>query len=238
MLLASPQAAFQIPKRMERHRSDVVMAAKVPITQRLASIALAAALTFSTPNYAALADVATPTDVAVTVKEGTIDLKAKKLPSSVGISLPFVGSLRANIKVDLDVQKVKTEEVAKSDVVISLPRDLIGAGKLALGGSAGAALDVPGLVSERFDLDLKSPGQGEADIFVTSKPGKAEIALTSKRIPKLPLPKSQGLGRFCDNCGNGAPKSDWYIARNLGDGVQFYSNPTTGESRFTPPPGF
>jgi hypothetical protein len=209
---------------------------RVPITQRLASVALAAALLTASPNYAAFANVATPTDLSVAVKKNAIDLKAKKLPSSVGISLPFVGSFRARVNIDL--QKATPEEVTKSDVVISLPSDLIKAGKLALGGSAGAALDVPGLVSERFDLDLQTPGAGEAGITVTSKQGKADIALTSKLIPNLPIPKSKGLGRFCSDCGNGKPESDWYITRNLGNGVQFYSNPKTGVAQFQPPPGF
>ena len=46
------------------------------------------------------------------------------------------------------------------------------------------------------------------------------MVITSKSLPKLPLQKTKGLGRFCFNCGNGNPPSDWFFARNLGDGVE------------------
>ena len=54
--------------------------------------------------------------------------------------------------------------------------DLIKAGKLAVGGNVGAAVDAPGLLSGRFDAELITPRKGEADVVVTSP-----------LIPKLPV---------------------------------------------------
>ena len=132
---------------------------------------------------------------------------------------------------------------------MTLPSDLIKAGKLAAGGDAGLTLDVPGLVATRFDLDVKTPRGGEADVTVTSS-----------AIPKLPIAKGKGLGRACYECGNGNPQSDWcdpcvvglaipaltpaptaptrYFARNLGNGVEFYGNAKTGVSQFDVPNGY
>ena len=57
-------------------------------------------------------------------------------------------------------------------------------------------------------------------------------------LPQLPLQKSAGLGRFCFKCGNGNPPSDWFVARNLGDGIEFYGNAKTGQSQFELPREF
>ena len=54
----------------------------------------------------------------------------------------------------------------------------------------------------------------------------------------LPLQKTDGLGRFCFKCGNGNPTSDWFVARNLGDGIEFYGNVKTGVSQFELPKEF
>merc|ERR1719424_378018 len=157
-----------------------------------------------------------PEDVVFAVRSGAVpNLLTKTLPSSVGVTLPGVGPLRVDLNVV--VSKATPEEVAASDIVVSLPRDLVKAGKLAAGGDAGVSLTVPGLVSGRIDLDLSSPRKGEAD-----------IAVTSSLVPKLPLQKTSGLGRFCFECGNGGEQSEWFVARNLGNGVQFYGNAKTG----------
>ena len=176
---------------------------------------------------AKLPSTASASDVSVALRSNAIKLDPRdlKLPSSIGVTLPVAGSLR----IDLNVQiaKVTEVEVADADVVVSLPKDLIKAGKLAAGGVGGLALDVPGLASGRFDLDVTTPVKGEAD-----------VAVSSKLIPKLPLQKTKGLGRFCFECGNGNPDSEWFIARNLGSGVQFYGNARTGVSQFEAPKGF
>ena len=166
-----------------------------------------------------------PTDVGIAVRPGAIDLKAKRLPQSIGVTLPVVGSVRIDLAVN--VNKATEAEVAASDVVVSLPKDLVKAGKLAAAGTAGAAVDVPGLVQGSFGLDLSTPRKGEADITVTSQ-----------LIPQLPLANSKGLGRFCFECGDGNEPSDWFVARNLGNGVQFYGNAKTGQSQFEVPKGF
>lgn len=164
-----------------------------------------------------------PEDVVLAVRSGAVpNLLTKSLPSSVGVTLPGVGPLRVDLNVV--VSKATPEEVAASDIVVSLPRDLVKAGKLAAGGDAGVSLNVPGLVSGRIDLDVSSPRKGEAD-----------IAVTSSLVPKLPLQKTSGLGRFCFECGNGGEQSEWFVARNLGNGVQFYGNAKTGVSTFAAP---
>jgi len=164
-----------------------------------------------------------PEDVVLAVRSGAVpNLLTKTLPSSVGVTLPGVGPLRVDLNVV--VSKATPEEVAASDIVVSLPRDLVKAGKLAAGGDAGVSLTVPGLVSGRIDLDVSSPRKGEAD-----------IAVTSSLVPKLPLQKTSGLGRFCFECGNGGEQSEWFVARNLGNGVQFYGNAKTGVSTFAAP---
>jgi hypothetical protein len=172
---------------------------------------------------------AKPTDVSVALRSGVIkidprDVKATQLPQSIGITLPVVGSVR--LELNVAVTKVSSEEAAEADVVVSLPSDLVKAGKLAAGGIAGAALDAPGLTSGRFELAVDTPRKGEAD-----------ITLTSNLIPKLPVQKTKGLGRYCFECGNGAEPSDWFVARNLGNGVTFYGNSKTGVSQFDVPKG-
>lgn len=163
--------------------------------------------------------------MGIAVRKGAIDLQAKKLPSSIGLTLPVLGPVRVNLAVSID--KVSPAEVAASDVVVTLPSDLVKAGKLAAGGTAGAAVDVPGLITGKFGVDLSSPRKGEADLVVTSDV-----------LPKLPLQKSSGLGRYCFDCGDGNEPSDWFVARNLGNGVQFYGNAKTGQSQFDVPKGF
>jgi hypothetical protein len=148
------------------------------------------------------------------------------LPSSIGVSgLPGLGALRIDLAIN--VQKVSEAEAANTDVQVTLPKDLIKAAKLAAGGDAGLTLDAPGLVSGRLTLDLDTPRKGEADVVVTSD-----------LIPKLPLQKTKGLGRFGFELGDGNAPSEWFVTRNLGNGVQFYSNPTTGASQFNVPKGF
>lgn len=150
------------------------------------------------------------------------DLGNAKLPSSIGVNLPVLGSLRVDLSAS--VQKVSEAQANSADVVIGLPNDLVKAGKLAAGGIAGAAVDAPGLAAGRFDLDVSTPRAGEADVVVNSK-----------LIPQLPIAKTAGLGRFCYDCGDGNPPSDWFVARNLGNGVQFYGNAKTGVSQFEAP---
>merc|ERR1719424_209540 len=71
-----------------------------------------------------------PEDVVLAVRSGAVpNLLTKTLPSSVGVTLPGVGPLRVDLNVV--VSKATPEEVAASDIVISLPRDLVKAGKLA-----------------------------------------------------------------------------------------------------------
>ena len=122
--------------------------------------------------------------------------------------------------------QVTADEAAQADVVVSLPSDLSKAAKLAAGGGAGVVLDVPGLVSGRVDLGLSQPSSGETD-----------ITITSPLIPKLPLQSSKGFGRFCYDCGNGEDLSEWFVVRNLKNGVSFYTNARTETSQFNAPGG-
>jgi len=170
---------------------------------------------------------AASTDVKVSLRSGVLPgLKDLRLPSSIGLTLPALGPLRVDLNVA--ISKATPDEVADADVVVSLPTDLVNAAKLAVGGDAGLAYDVPGLGNGRLDVDLSTPRKGEAD-----------LALTSSAIPKLPLQKSKGLGRFCFECGTpGGQQSDWFVARNLGNGIQFYGNAKTGVSQFDVPKGF
>jgi len=173
---------------------------------------------------------AKPTDLSVALRGSTIkinprDLKSTTLPQSVGVTLPVLGPVR--IDLNIAVSKVTAQEVAESDIVIALPADLVKAGKLAAGGNVGAAIDAPGLASGRFEAELSTPRKGEAGVTVTSP-----------LIPQLPLQKTKGLGRFCFECGDGNAPSDWFVARNLGNGVQFYGNAKTGKSQFDVPKGF
>lgn len=176
---------------------------------------------------AKLPSAATASDVSVALRSTALKLDPRdlRLPNSIGVTLPVVGPLRIDLNVQ--ISKVTEVEVANADVVVSLPKDLVKASKLAAGGVAGLAIDAPGVASGRFDLDVTTPVTGEAD-----------IAISSKLIPKLPLQKTKGLGRFCFECGNGNPDSEWFIARNLGSGVQFYGNARTGLSQFESPKGF
>ena len=114
-----------------------------------------------------------------------------------------------------------------SDIIVLLPTNLLKAGKLAVGGDAGLIIDAPGLISGKLDIDVATPRAGEAD-----------VTLTSPLIPKVPLQKGDGKGRFCFECGNGKAASDWVVARNLGNDVEFYANTKTGKSQFEVPPGF
>lgn len=115
-------------------------------------------------------------------------------------------------------------EAAAADVVVELPSNLFKAASLASGGAAGIELDVPGLISGRIDVDIETPRSGEAD-----------VVLTSGLIPQLPLSRGGGQGRFCYTCGNGEELGDWVVARNLKNGVSFYSNVKTGKSQFQAP---
>ena len=172
-----------------------------------------------------------PFDIGVAVRSGAlgmprgIDLTTARVPSSIGVDLPVVGPVR----IDLAVSIVKTsaQAAAESDVVVTLPKNLVMAAKRAAGGDAGIALDVPGVTSGRFNLDISTPRKGEADVVITSK-----------LIPKLPLQKTKGAGGFCFECGDGGEQSEWFVTRNLGNGIQFYSNAITGESQFELPKGF
>ena len=176
----------------------------------------------------------TGTELKIAIRDGALALKSippglpipTRIPESVGVTLPVLGSVRVDIAV-----KVKTgasaAEVASSDVVIALPKNLPAAAKLAAGGDASLSIDAPGLLKGRIDLDVNTPRNGEAD-----------VAVTSSLIPKLPLAKSAGTGRFCIDCGNGNEMSEWFVARNLNNGVSFYLNSKTGESQFNAPRGF
>lgn len=168
---------------------------------------------------------ASSTDLSIGLRSGIVPNIKDRVPSSIGLTLPGLGPVRVDLSVA--VSKVTAEEAADADIVVSLPKDLIKAGKLAVGGDAGVAFDVPGLVGGRLDVDLVTPRKGEAD-----------IAVTSSLLPKLPLQKTKGLGRFCFECGNGGQQSDWFVARNLGNGIQFYGNAKTGVSQFEVPKGF
>ena len=121
--------------------------------------------------------------------------------------------------------------MASSDVVIGLPRDLIGAANAAKSGKAGVVLDAPGLGSGRLDLGIAIPKAGEADVTVKSP-----------LIPNLPIGDAKAGGvdksRFCAECGNGQPLSDWFVVTNAKNELSFYTNVRTGVSQFNPPPGF
>jgi hypothetical protein len=161
------------------------------------------------------------TDVTVAISSGL------SLPKSVGVDAPVLGPTR----VDIALKKATAAEVASSDVVIGLPRDLIGAANAAKSGKAGVVLDAPGLGSGRLDLGIAIPKAGEADVTVKSP-----------LIPNLPIgdAKSGGVdkSRFCAECGNGQPLSDWFVVTNTKNELSFYTNVRTGVSQFNPPPGF
>lgn len=180
---------------------------------------------------AKLTVAADPSDVGIAIRKGAlalprgVDITTARVPSSIGVTLPVVGPVRVDLAVS--IAKTSEAEAAASDVVIQLPKDLIKAGKRAVGGDAGIALDVPGIAAGRFAVDLNTPRKGEADVVVTSN-----------LIPKLPVQKTKGAGSFCFECGDGNEPSDWFVARNLGNGVQFYGNAKTGQSQFEVPKGF
>ena len=106
-----------------------------------------------------------------------------------------------------------------------------GAANAAKSGKAGVVLDAPGLGSGRLDLGIAIPKAGEADVTVKSP-----------LIPNLPIgdAKSGGVdkSRFCAECGNGQPLSDWFVVTNTKNELSFYTNVRTGVSQFNPPPGF
>ena len=104
--------------------------------------------------------------------------------------------------------------------------DLAKAGKLAAAGDVSLAVQAKGGPASRFDVDLSTPRKGEA-----------EISVVSTALPKLPLAKSAGFGRFCATCGNGQPIDDWFVVKNVKNGVSFYTNVVTGVSQFNAPPG-
>jgi hypothetical protein len=174
---------------------------------------------------AKLPSKAADTDLSVALRGGAINLRELRVPQSLGLSLPVVGPLR--IEFNAVVSKVTPEMAADADVVVGLPTDLVKAGKKAAGGDVGLAVDLPGFASGRLDVDVSTPRDGEADVVVTSPLFK-----------RLPIQKTKGLGRFCFDCGTGAPESEWFVARNLGNGVQFYGNAKTGVSQFEAPKGF
>ena len=231
------QAATAKPKAATPTTKVQQLAAAKPSAPKTAASVIAAQAATSTKAAPAtptktpgsikdLSSSTKPSDVAVAVRSGVIDLKAQKLPSSIGAVLPFpVGPIKIDLAISIN--KATEAEVNAADVVVTLPKDLVKASKLAVGGDAGLVLDVPGIASGRFDLDLDTPRKGEADIVVTSK-----------TIPKLPVQKTGGFGRTCYDCGNGEALSDWYVARNLGNGVTFYGNVKTGVSQFEVPKGF
>ena len=161
------------------------------------------------------------TDVTVSISSGL------SLPKSVGVDAPVLGPTR----VDIALKKATAAEVASSDVVIGLPRDLIGAANAAKSGKAGVVLDAPGLGSGRLDLGIAIPKAGEADVTVKSP-----------LIPNLPIGDAKAGGvdksRFCAECGNGQPLSDWFVVTNTKNELSFYTNVRTGVSQFNPPPGF
>ena len=161
------------------------------------------------------------TDVTVAISSGL------SLPKSVGVDAPVLGPTR----VDIALKKATAAEVASSDVVIGLPRDLIGAANAAKSGKAGVVLDAPGLGSGRLDLGIAIPKAGEADVTVKSP-----------LIPNLPIGDAKAGGvdksRFCAECGNGQPLSDWFVVTNTKNELSFYTNVRTGVSQFNPPPGF
>ena len=225
---AKAAVADKAPAKVAAAKKAVATAATATASKAAAVPKAAAAPSAAAAPAAALAKPNTPveaSDVSVQVRQGSIDLKAKRLPSSVGVTLPVIGSVRINLAIS--VEKTTAAEAAAADVVVTIPKDLIKAAKLAAGGDAGVVLDVPGFLAGRFDLELSTPRAGEAD-----------VVLTSKNIPKLPLQKTEGLGRFCYNCGNGNEQSEWYFARNLGNGVEFYGNARTGVSQFELPKEF
>ena len=103
--------------------------------------------------------------------------------------------------------------------------DIKKAAKLAAAGDISLALKAGGPAS-RFDVDLNTP-----------RKGTAELTVTSAALPKLPLAKSSGAGRFCATCGNGEPIDDWFVVKNVRNGVSFYTNLVTGVSQFDAPRG-
>ena len=112
-------------------------------------------------------------------------------------------------------------------ITASIARASTDLGKAASLASAGdVSLALKGAVNGRLDVDLNTPTRGEADITVLSK-----------LVPKLPLAKTAGTGRFCATCGNGEPISDWFVVRNVKNGVSFYTNLVTGVSQFQAPGG-
>lgn len=155
----------------------------------------------------------------------TIDGAVRELPKSIGVTLPVV-NIPLRVDLGIYVRKVTPAEVASSDVVVNLPKDLKKAASLAAAGDVQLALKSGGSTS-RFDIDAATP-----------RKGAAEITVVSKAIPKLPLQKSAPLGRFCATCGNGEEISNWFVVKNLKNDVSFYTNLVTGVSQFNAPPGF
>lgn len=214
-LKSAIQAAKKVADAQEKADFEAAKAAAKSAAKALASRGAPAKL----PAKAA------DTDLSVALRSSAINLRELRLPQSLGIMLPVTGPLR--IELNAVISKVTPEIANDADVVVGLPQDLLKAGKRAAGGDVGLAIDFPGLASGRLDVDVSTPRKGEA-----------EVVVTSPLIPKLPIQKTKGLGRFCFDCGTGAPESDWFVARNLGNGVQFYGNAKTGKSQFEAPKDF
>ena len=71
-------------------------------------------------------------------------------------------------------------------ITASIARATTDLGKAAsLASSGDVSLALKGAVNGRLDVDLNTPTRGEADITVLSK-----------LVPKLPLAKTAGTGRF------------------------------------------
>ena len=149
----------------------------------------AAAVTAAKPT-AGKAYSAAKTDLTIGLKQGAVkidpreiiatrDISRIKLPQTIGVNVPVLGSVQVNL--DVKVAKCSPEDVQASDVQIVLPSDLVKAGKQAIGGDAGLVLDAPGLASGQLDIDIATPRKGEADLTVTSD-----------LIPKIPLQKGNG----------------------------------------------
>ena len=68
------------------------------------------------------------------------------------------------------------------------------------------------------------------------------MTVKSPLIPNLPIGDAKAGGvdksRFCAECGNGQPLSDWFVVTNAKNELSFYTNVRTGVSQFNPPPGF
>ena len=156
---------------------------------------------------------------------GSITKITSALPKSIGTTLPVV-NIPLRVDISINVAKATPADVAASDVVIDLPKDLKKAASLASAGDINLAL-VSGGKTSRLDIDIDTPRKGEAD-----------IAIVGKVVPKLPLAKTAGFGRFCSTCGNGQEISDWFVVKNLKNDVSFYTNLVTGVSQFNTPPGF